>query len=57
LTMRYHIHIPLITSQKDEYALSCEHLVYGLGAGKRMMIEDGLYSRIAEHVETIYLAI
>jgi hypothetical protein len=55
--MRYHIHIPVMTYQKDEYALSCKHLVYGLGARKRVMIKDDLYSRVVEHVETIHLVI
>jgi len=41
----------------EKYALPREHLVYCLGTRKRMMIQDGLYSRFLEHVETIYLMI
>ncbi len=41
----------------ERYVLSGKHLVYCLGTRKRMMIQNDLYSRFSEHVETIYLAI
>ena len=41
---------------REKYALPSKHLVCGLGAGKRVMVQDNLYSRFAEHVKTFYLA-
>ena len=46
-----------MTDHREEYALPSILLVCGLDAGNGVMIQDDLYSRFAEHVKTIYLAI
>jgi hypothetical protein len=38
-------------------ALPSKHLICRLGTGKRMMIQDDLYTRFAQHVYTVCLGI
>ena len=42
-----------LSKRKD--ALAGKHLVCHLDTRKRVMIQDGLYSRFAKHVETVCL--
>jgi len=42
---------------REKYALPSKHLVVGLGARKRMVIQDSVYSSLAEHVKTFNLMI
>ena len=44
-----------VSKKKD--ALASKHLVYRLDTGKRVVIQDGLYSGFAKHVEAVCLEI
>jgi hypothetical protein len=42
---------------EEKDALATKHLVFRLDTGKRVVIQDNLYSRFAKHVETVCLEI
>ena len=46
---------PVVFPVEKKDALASKHLVCYLDTGKRVMIQDGLYSRFAKHVETVCL--